>query len=301
MKMKIKKSLVILLCLIIAIGIFTGCSQSSGNKIIIGSKNFTENMILGEIFTQLIEEKTDLKVQHKQNLGGTMVCFEALKKGELDIYPEYTGTALTAHLKKGTLNDADKVYSIVKEEFDKQFNIRWLAPLGLNNTYAVAVKEDFAKQHNITKVSQLSSLAANLTFGAEHEFFDRQDGYAGMVKAYTLNFKGEPVKMDVALKYKAVAEGKIDVTDAFATDGQLTTYQLKVLEDDKNFFPPYYAAPIISNKTLEKHPELEGVLNELAGKISDDEMQKMNYQAEAEKKAIKTIAREFLSSRGLVK
>ncbi len=300
MKSRVRKSLGAVLGFAMTLGVLAGCGAEPANKIVIGSKNFTENMILGEIFTQVIQEKTDLKVVHKQNLGGTMVCFEAIKKGELDIYPEYTGTGLTAHLKRDAVNDADKVYAVVKEEFHKQFDIKWLEPLGFNNTYAVAVKEDFAKQNNLTKVSQLASLSKDLIFGAEHEFFDRQDGYEGMVQAYGFKFKGEPSKMDVALKYQAIAEGKINVTDAFSTDGQLITYKLKVLEDDKKFFPPYYAAPIIRNKTLQKHPELEEILNALAGKINDEEMQKMNYQAESEKKPIKDVAKEFLTVKGLI-
>lgn len=297
--MRLKKIFSIALCLAIALTILSGCSSSSEKKIVIGSKNYTENMVLGEILTQLISAKTDLKVQHKENLGGTMVCFEALKKGELDAYMEYTGTGLTALLKKDVVNDADKVYDIVKEEFNKQYQITWLKPLGFNNTYAVAIREDFADKNGITKVSQLAPLAKDLVFGAEHEFFDRQDGFDGMVEAYGLRFKGEQ-KMDIALKYQAIGEGKMDVTDAFATDGQLITYKLKVLEDDKNFFPPYYAAPVIRNQTLEKHPELEEILNQLENKINDEEMQKMNHKVEAEKKSTKEVAKEFLQSKNLI-
>jgi osmoprotectant transport system substrate-binding protein len=285
--------------LLILTGVLTGCGAKK-DKIVIGSKNFTESMILGEIFTQLIREKTDLEVEYKENLGGTMVCFEALKKGELDLYPEYTGTGLTAHLKMDVINDAAKVYEIVKQEFRKRYKITWLKPLGINNTYAVVVTKDFANQNQLTKVSQLARLAPKLRFGTDHEFLNRQDGYDGLVKAYGLKFKGEPVKMDIALKHQAIFEGKMDVTDAFNTDGQLIRYQLKILQDDKHFFPPYYGAPIVKNETLAKHPELKTVLNELAGKISDAQMQKMNYQAEVKNKAIKDIAKAFLTAQGLI-
>jgi osmoprotectant transport system substrate-binding protein len=297
--MKRQKILAAGIGLLLMAGLSAGCGQSQ-DKVVIGSKNFTENVILGEIFAQLIRAKTDLKVEYKENLGGTMVCFEAIKKGELDIYPEYTGTGLTAHLKMDVINDAAKVYDIVKREFDKRFDIQWLKPLGFNNTYAVAIKQDFGQKYDLRKVSQLAPVAKQLTFGAEHEFFDRQDGYDGMIRAYGLKFKGEPVKMDTSLKYQAIAEGKMDVTDAFSTDGQLIKYKLRVLEDDRHFFPPYYAAPIVRNQTLQKHPELKKVLNELAGKISDDEMQKMNYQAESEKKPIKDIAKAFLKAKGFI-
>jgi osmoprotectant transport system substrate-binding protein len=297
--MKLFKTMLMAMALLIFSMTLAGCGTKQ-DKIVIGSKNFTENMILGEIFTQLIREKTDLEVEYKENLGGTMVCFEALKKADLDLYPEYTGTGLTAHLKMDVISDADKVYEIVKKEFDQRYNITWLEPLGINNTYAVAVAEDFAAKNQLTKVSDLMPFASKLRFGTDHEFFDRQDGYEGMVKTYGLKFKGEPMKMDIALKYQAIAEGKMDVTDAFATDGQLIRYKLRILEDDRNFFPPYYAAPIVKNETLEKHPELESVLNELAGQISDAEMQQMNYQAESEAKAITDIARDFLVTKGLI-
>lgn len=301
MKRKGLKGISLVLCIAAMSASIAGCGAQAGDTVTIGSKNFTENMILGSMFAQLIEAKTDLKVEHKENLGGTMVCFEAIKKGQLDIYPEYTGTALITQLKKDVINDADKVYEIVKDEFHKQFKIKWLSPLGLNNTYAVAVSEEFAEEKNISKVSELAPYAKDLIFGAEHEFFDRDDGFDGMIKAYGLEFKGKPAKMDVAMKYQAIAQGKIDVTDAFATDGQLITYKLKVLEDDKNFFPPYYGAPIIREDTLEKHPELEDILNLLGGKISDAEMQEMNYKVEAENKSTKDVAREFLESKGLLK
>jgi osmoprotectant transport system substrate-binding protein len=246
--MKHLRTITPLIVLLIITGLLAGCGGKK-DKIVIGSKNFTENMILGEIFTQLIRDKTDLEVEYKENLGGTMVCFEALKKGELDLYPEYTGTGLTAHLKMDVITDADRVYEIVKEEFDQRYKITWLEPLGLNNTYAVAVSGDFAERNKLSKASKLAPLSKNLRFGADHEFFNRQDGYPGMIKTYGLKFKGEPVKMDIALKYKA---------------------------------------------------EIETVLNELAGKISDAEMQQMNYQAEAEDKAIEDIAREFLVEQGLI-
>ena len=286
--------------LALSTALLAGCTGAGGDKIVIGSKNFTENMILGHIFAEYIKANTDLKVEYKENLGGTMVCFEALKKGDLDIYPEYTGTGLTAHLKMDVINDPDEVYSIVKREFDSQFGITWLNELGLNNTYAVAIKEDYATQNNIQSVTDLAAFSDQLTFGAEHEFFDRMDGFEGMVETYGLTFKGEPVKMDVSLKYQAMAEDRIQVTDAFTTDGQLITYKLKVLEDDQGFFPPYYAAPIVKNETLKAHPELEELLNKLAGKITDEAMQQMNYQAETEKKPMKDIAIEFLKEQNLI-
>ena len=296
--MYFKKLGLIVICCVLALGILSGCNTSK-KEIVVGSKNFTENIVLGEMISQVLEAKTDLKVSRKLNMGGTFVNFEALKKGDLDIYAEYTGTGLTAQLKMDVINDADKVYEIVQKEFNNQFKLKWLKPFGFNNTYAVAVNEEYAKQNNINKVSDLVPFASKLVFGAEHEFFNRQDGYDGMIKAYGLKFK-DHVSMETALKYQAMGEKKMEVTDAFATDGQLITYKLKVLEDDKNFFPPYYAAPVVRMDTLKKYPEIETVLQTLEGKVNDQEMQQMNYEVEANSKPIEEVVKSFLQGKGLL-
>lgn len=276
----------------------TGCSSS--NAITIGSKDFSENIVLGEIFAQLIEAKTDLKVNRKLNMGGTFVNFEAIKNGQIDIYPEYTGTALTAQLKMDVITDSDEAYRVVSEEFDKQFNIKWLEPLGLNNTYTIAVSKDVYEKYGVETFSDLAAVSQNLVFGAEHEFFDRQDGFDGLVETYGMKFKGDPKKMNVSLKYQAIGNEDIDVTDAFATDGQIKQYDLKILKDDKNFFPPYYASPIIRKEALEKHPELEQILNSLAGLIDDETMTELNYKIDVENQDVKAVAKEFLQEKNLI-
>lgn len=276
----------------------TGCS--GGDKIVIGSKNYSENNLLGEMFAQLIEAKSDLKVDRKLNLGGTFVCFEAIKNGDIDIYPEYTGTGLTAQLKMKVITDPDEAYRVVAEEFNKQFNIKWLKPLGYNNTYTLAVTKEVYVEYGIETFSDLAKISGNLVFGAEHEFFDREDGYDGLVEAYSLEFKGDPKKMDNSLKYQAIGNGSIQVTDAYSTEGALKEYELKVLTDDKNFFPPYYSAPIIKNETLEKHPELEDILNKLGGIIDEQTMTDLNYKVEVEEKDMAEVATEFLKSKGLI-
>lgn len=278
--------------------VLTGCSSS--NTVTVGSKDFSENIVLGEIFAQLIEAKTDLKVIRKLNMGGTFVNFEAIKNGQIDLYPEYTGTALTAQLKMDVITDADETYRTVSEEFDKQFNIKWLKPLGFNNTYTLAVTNEIFETYRIETFSDLAAISENLVFGAEHEFFDRQDGFDGLVKTYGMKFKGEPKKMNVSLKYQAMGSGDIDVTDAFATDGQIKQYNLKVLKDDKNFFPPYYAAPIIRKEVLEKYPELEQILNSLEGLIDDETMMEMNYKIDVDNQDIKKVAEDFLREKGLI-
>lgn len=297
MKLKNFMGLAISLVLLLSIAL-TGCS--GGDKIVIGSKDFSENILLGEMFSQLIEAKTDIKVERKLNLGGTFVCFEAIKNGQIDIYPEYTGTGLTAQLKMDVIGEPDEAYRVVAEEFNKQFDIKWLSPLGLNNTYTLAVNDKVYQQYGVETFSDLAKISENLVFGAEHEFFDRQDGYEGLVEKYSLKFKGEPKKMNVSLKYQAIGNGDMDVTDAFATDGAIKQYNLKVLTDDLGFFPPYYAAPIIRNATLERYPELEDVLNTLANAIDDATMTELNYKVDVEGKNVATVAKEFLNERGLL-
>ncbi|WP_283675580.1 glycine betaine ABC transporter substrate-binding protein [Butyricicoccus sp. Marseille-Q5471] len=297
--MKLKKIIGLGLSLVLLSSIvLTGCS--SADKIVIGSKDFSENSLLGEMFAQLVEAKTDIKVDRKLNLGGTFVCFEAIKNGDIDIYPEYTGTGLTAQLKMDVISDQDEAYRVVAEEFNKQFDIKWLSPLGFNNTYTLAVTDKVYQQYGVKTFSDLAKISNNLVFGAEHEFFDRQDGYDGLVEKYSMKFKGEPKKMNVSLKYQAIGNGDMDVTDAFATDGAIKQYNLKVLTDDMGFFPPYYAAPIIKNATLEKHPELEDILNALANVIDDAAMTDLNYKVDVEGKDVAKVAKEFLNEKVLL-
>lgn len=276
----------------------TGCG--SKDTVTIGSKDFSENIILGEILSQLIENKTELKVERKLNMGGTFINFEALKKGDIDLYAEYTGTGLTAHLKMDVITDPDEAYRVVSEEFTKQFDISWMEPIGFNNTYAIAVTREAAEEYGLEKNSDLVGVSENLVFGAENEFFNREDGFEGFCKLYGISFKGDPKMMNVSLKYQAIGNGDMDATDAYTTDAEIKKYDLQVLEDDLNFFPPYYAAPIVRNETLKNHPELEGVLNSLAGQISNEEMTDLNYQVNVDQKPIEQVAKDFLSSKGLL-
>ena len=278
-----------------------GSSPSSTAKpIVIGSKPFTEGVVLSELAAQLIEGNTQLKVERKFNLGGTIVAFNALKNGDLDLYPEYTGTGLMAILKQPAVADADKAYGIVQKEFNSQFKIKWLKPLGFNNTYAMAVPEELASQNNLKNTSDLAKIVDNLIFGAEQDFFGRADGYDGFTQAYGFKFKNVK-QMEIGLKYKAVANKEVNVINAFSTDGLLITHKLRVLADDKKFFPPYYGAFLVRMSTLEKQPQLEAVLDKLAGKITDSEMQKLNYEVDQEKKDPAAVVKAFLKAKGLVK
>ena len=296
--MKHKNKIMLALLMASLLAVFAGCTAQK--SVTIGSKDFGENIVLGEMFAQLIEAKTDIKVNRKLNMGGTFVNFEAIQKGDIDIYPEYTGTGLTAQLKIDVISDPDEAYRVVSEEFQKQFKITWLKPFGFNNTYTLAVTDAVYRQYGVETYSDLAAVAQNLVFGAEHEFFNRQDGFDGLVALYGMTFKGEPKKMNVSLKYQAIGNGDMDVTDAFATDGPIRQYNLKVLRDDKGFFPPYYAAPIIRTETLNKYPELENVLNALGGLIDDAAMTELNYKIDVEGQAVEAVAKDFLQGKGLL-
>lgn len=293
-----KRTKITLVLALAAILFFTSCAKD--DTITIGSKDFGENIVIAEMLSQLIEAHTPLKVNRKLNLGGTFVNFNAIKNGQIDIYPEYTGTGLTAHLKMDVVNDPEQSYSIVSEEFLKQWDIVWLEPFGFNNTYTLAVTPEVYEQYAVETYSDLIPYAGELVFGAEHEFFDRQDGFDGLVEVYGLQFKGEPMKLNASLKYQAIGRGDMDVTDAFATDGPIKQYNLKILEDDLGFFPPYHAAPIVRKEVLDKHPELKTVLNMLGGKLDDATMTDLNYLVDVEGESVENVATEFLKSMNLI-
>ena len=268
------------------------------NTIVVGSKNFNEQLILGDMVASLIEAKTDIKVERKLNLGGTNVVFTAMQSKDVDMYVEYTGTCLVNILKQPAMTDAAKVYDTVKTDFAKKYAIEVLNPLGFNNTYVVAVKKDFAQKNNLNTISDLAKISSTLNAGFTMEFANRPDGYLGVQKTYGLNFKN--VKgVDAGLRYTALANNETQVLDAFSTDGLLKKFDLKLLKDDKNFFPPYYAVPIVNADTLKKHPELKGVLKLLDGKITDDTMRDLNYKVDNGEQSRK-VAEEFLKSINLI-
>ncbi len=265
----------------------------------IGTKNFTEQLILGELLAQLIEAHTPLRVVRKFNLGGTVICHQALVRGDIDLYPEYTGTALTAILRRPPLNDPNEVLATVRQEYRRRFQCEWLEPFGFNNTYAIAVRRSDAEKHKWQKISDLKLAAQDLRAGFTPEFRERPDGYVGLRKVYGFAF-GQIVDMDPALMYQALARGKVDVICAFATDGRIPAYDLWLLEDDRRFFPPYHAAPVVRAAILQAFPELRRVLNLLVGVIDDETMQRLNYAVDEHKWSPKAVAREFLAAKGLL-
>ena len=278
----------------------TGCSGGEKKSVVVASKPHTEQFILAEMISQLIEKHSQIKVERKFGIGGgTANIHPAMVKGEIDIYPEYTGTGWLYVLKREPLADAQEVYQKVSDEYHRQFNIKWLGMYGFNNTYALAVPKELAEKWHLETFSDLAQYSNRMTLGAEYDFFEREDGYNGMVRAYGFQFKGRK-DMDIGLKYEAIKSGQVDVINAFSTDGQLQQYQMKVLRDDRNYFPTYYAATLVREETLKKFPELENVLNRLRGQINDQEMTEMNYQVEIAKKEPAAVAKQFLQRKGLL-
>lgn len=297
---KINKNSLIAALLLIVI-VLGGIFHFGGNKdkIVIASKNFTEQLIVGNMLADLIENDTDLKVERKLNLGGSNVVFNAIIAGEVDGYVEYTGTALVNILKKDIINDPNKVYDIVSKEFEDKYNIKWFDPIGFNNTYVLAVTKDMAEKYNLESFSDLAKVSKDLIIGPTIEFANRNDGYLGLIKEYNMSFKDiKPV--DGGLRYTAIDSKKSDVIDSFATDGLIKAFDLKVLKDDKNFFPPYFAVPTMREETLKKHPELEEVMNKLSGKINDDTMRELNYKVDKLGQSPEKVAKDFLIEQGLI-
>lgn len=296
-----KKFKIITLAIVLIIilsSVVTSFSKSK-DTIIVGSKNFNEQLVLGNMVASLIENKTKYKVERKLNLGGTAVVFSAMQSKDVDIYVEYTGTGLVNILKKPTMTDPTKVYDVVKEDFSKNYGMELMKPLGFNNTYVIAVKKDFADKNNLNTISDLAKISSNLNAGFTMEFANRPDGYLGVQKKYNLNFKS--VKgIDAGLRYTSLANNETQVLDAFSTDGLLKKFDLKLLKDDMNFFPPYYAVPVIRAETLKKYPELKDVFQLLEGKITDEDMRTLNYKVDNGDDPQK-VADDFLRSKNLIK
>lgn len=286
---------------LIAVLIFlaAGC-QSEKKKVIIASKPMAESYIIAEMMGQLIEANSDITVEYKMGIGGGTANIQpAMESGEIDMYPEYTGTGWLFVLKNELVTDSQALYEGVKSQYQEKYNFIWLDRYGFNDTYALAMDKTKADSMGINTFSDLASQSASLVLGSEYDFYEREDGYPGLVTAYGFNFK-EKKELDIGLKYKAIGEGQVDVINNFSTDGLLAEYNLKVLKDDQNFFPAYEAATVIRQETLDKYPELEAILNQLAGQISDEEMQQMNYYVEKENRDAGDVATEFLKAKGLL-
>lgn len=274
--------------------------QGGRADVVLGAKLGSEPNILINMYKLLIEDRTDLTVELKPNLGGTDFLYNAIKKGDIDAYPEYTGTAVVTLMKeKPVSNDPEAVYRQAKELLSQQ-NLTYLEPMKFSNTYALAVKEDFAKRLHLQTISDLKNHTDKLKAGFTFEFKDREDGYKGIQKTYKLTLPAIQT-MDAGLRAKAIGSGDVNLIDAYSTDGYMIEYKLKALKDDKKLFPPYNGAPLVRNETLEKHPELKEALNSLAGMITEEEMMEMNYRVDYKDEDAAAIAKEFLEEKGLLK
>lgn len=269
-------------------------------RIVVGAKNFTESAVLAELIAQTIEEHTDLEVERRVHLGGTQICFTALRAGEIDVYAEYTGTGHAVLLGRaersgGALQTFLEVRRLCRERFD----VIWLEPFGFDNTYAIAMREELAERLQIERVSDLVAHAPNLRAGFSVEFGSREDGYPGLAVAYGLDF-GSVKMIEHGLAYAAIQSDSIDVMDAYSTDSKLLRYDMRVLEDDREFFPPYHAAPLVRREALDAHPEIETALTKLAFRVTDAEIQRLNYSIDVERRSARDVVRSWLEREGLV-
>jgi len=283
------------------LGFYQHSKSTVQNTITIGTKNFTEQFILGEITAQLIEAKTSLKVVRKFNLGTTEICMKALQRGDIDIYPEYTGTAYMTvlHLNYRPELSSNEIYQMVKNNYLEKYHIKWLGLLGLNNSQSLAVNNEFAIKYRVKTLSDLALLSPKLTIGAPPEFLDRLDGYVNLKTQYGMRFQ-KIVAMEPVLAYAALAQHKLDVIMAFTTDPRIEKFHFKLLNDDKKIFPTYRAALLINQSSLNKYPDLEKVLHLLENQIDTDTMQSLNKKVDIEKMPINIVAHEFLVDKKFV-
>ena len=282
-----------------AFATLAGCRRARQNTVVVGSKNFTEQIILAELLAQQVEAHTALRVDRRLNLGGTLICHQAMLAGQMDLYAEYTGTALAAVLGESSSNDTELVYRTVRDAYRDRFGFDVGPPLGFNNTFAIVVRSEDAQKLKLRTISDLVPHAAQWRAGFGYEFMERSDGYPGLARAYGLKFAAAPSIMDLGLLYRALKEHQVDVVAGSSTDGLITALGMVVLEDDRHFFPPYQAVTILRGGALRDHPELHGALDALGGKISDAEMRQMNYAVDAEQHDPAAVAREFRRTRSL--
>jgi len=280
--------------------LLASCAPSHPNRIVVGSKNFTESFLLGEIVAQQIEAHTNLKVERRFYLAGTYICQQAILSGRIDLYPEYTGTALTAILKQTASGAKEEVYQRVKGEYESRFGLTLGPAFGFNDTFAMEIRGEDARRLNIKTLSQATAFTPKWRAGFGYEFMERPDGYRGLAATYGLHFAETPRIMDLGLLARALKDHQIDLAAGNTTDGLIPALDLFVLEDDRHYFPPYEAVPIMRVQTIQQHPEVAQTLAALSGKISDEEMRSLNYAVDGQHQDATEVVHEFLRSKGLV-
>jgi osmoprotectant transport system substrate-binding protein len=279
--------------------ISSGCHSRSRRKLVIGSKFFTEQVVLAELLAQHIEARMGIPVERKTNLGGTLLVHKALLAGDLDLYVEYTGTALTAVLGETPQGDSTAVYQRVKQEYARRFGLVVTEPLGFENTFAMVIRGEDAKREHLMKMSDIMPLAPHWRVGVGYEFLERPDGFRGWSERYGLHFAEAPRVMDLGLLYRALVDKQVDIVAGNSTDGLIEALGLVALEDDRHYFPPYDAVPIVREDTLRRFPQLRATLADLAGKITAQDMRRMNYEMDGRHRDVEEVVREFRAAKGL--
>jgi osmoprotectant transport system substrate-binding protein len=285
--------------LAITLMLLGGCGQKRPDKIIVGSKFFTEQVVLAELLAQHIEARTGIPVERKTNLGGTLLVQKAMLAGGLDLYVEYTGTALTAVLNEKPQADSKSVYERVKKEYAERFGLEVTEPLGFENTFAMVIRGEDAKRFNLQKLSDVTALAPKWRAGVGYEFLERPDGFNGLCERYNLKFRDKPRVMDLGLIYRALVDHQVDVVAGNSTDGLISALGLVALEDDRRYFPPYDAVPIVRRAALERFPALRGALAELGGKVSATDIRQMNYAVDGLHREPAAVVSEFRKANDL--
>jgi osmoprotectant transport system substrate-binding protein len=287
-------------CLALACVVVLGsCGAVRHDEIVVGSKNFSEQALLGEIVAQHLEARTHREVTRRFYLAGSYICQQALLAGRVDLYVEYTGTALTAILHDPLQADPAAVYERVRSEYKRRFGLDVLPSLGFNNTFAIVVRGEDARRLHLKTISDAAPFAHEWRAGFGYEFMERPDGFKGLAQTYALAFRETPRILDLGLLYRALLENQVDIVAGNSTDGLLAARDLTMLEDDKHYFPPYEAVPVVRADALARFPGMRAALMELAGKINDEEMRRMNYEVDGERRDIGDVAREFLRAKGL--
>ena len=279
--------------------LLTGCGTPRSARLVIGSKFFTEQVVLAELLAQHIEARTGLRVERKSNLGSTQICHQALRSGDLDLYVEYTGTALTAVLGEKPSGDSSAVYQRVKKGYRERFGLEVTEPLGFENTFAMVIRGEDARQKSLRTTSNIVPVAPRWRAGVGYEFLERPDGYRGWAERYGIHFVEAPRVMDLGLLYRALKEKQVDIVAGNSTDGLIAALDLVVLEDDRRYFPPYDAVPIVRRDALARFPQLRAALAELAGKITAADMRRLNYAVDGEHRDVAVVVREFRQKKGL--
>jgi osmoprotectant transport system substrate-binding protein len=286
-------------CIFALLLVSGACRTARKPHLVVSSKFFTEQVILAELLAQHIEARTGILVVRKTNLGGTLLVHKAMLSGDVDLYVEYTGTALTAVLGEKPEGDSQAVYQRVRGGYAERFALEVAEPLGFENTFAMVVRGADAHDHQLVRISDIAPLAPQWRAGVGYEFLERPDGYQGWTERYGLKFGKPPGVLDLGLIYRALAEKKVDIVAGNSTDGLIDSLGLVALQDDRHYFPPYDAVPIVRKAALDRFPQLRSALSDLAGKISVDEMRRLNRQVDADQRDVAAVVREFRASKGL--